>query len=400
MSAGAGSSTTRPDGRTCFVIMPFGEKKDVAGNPVDFDKIYDEIIVPTIEGAGLVCERCDRVDGAGNIHRRMFELIWQADVALVDLSTLNPNVFYELGVRHALRRSVTILIRRKGTRVPFNIANLSVIEYDETDAPGLEEVRRRIIRFIEAGSNRGHTDNYVSEALSLRISDTPRPVTVRKVFRYAIDGAVKTELCIITGELRNIHGIDIWVNSENTNMQMARFYEPFVSSLIRYEGAEKTITGHVKQDTINNELQAVMDGQHSVPPAHVMPTGSGQLKAKNGVKRIFHVAAVSGTIARGYRVVESVEQCVTNALRLADSEPFRQEGLRSILFPLLGISTPLKSERETVESLFTAATSYVRDYPATGIEQIYFLAWSENELDLCRAILKGDRGVREIPADK
>jgi hypothetical protein len=335
------------------------------------------------------------VDEAGNIHRRMFQLLWTADVALVDLSLLNPNVFYELGIRHALRRSMTILIRRKETGVPFNISNLNVIEYDETDSLGIEEVQRKIARFIKAGYERGHIDNYVSEVLALKISDTPRPVTVRQVFRYDIRGMENKHLCIITGDLRNIHGIDIWVNSENTNMQMARYYEPFVSSVIRYEGAVKTITGHVKEDTINNELQLLMAGEYSVPPGHVIPTTAGQLNAQNGVKRIFHVAAVAGSVARGYRVIESVEQCVTNALKLADSDTFEQEHLRSILFPLLGISTPLRSERDTVQSLFTAAISYFANYPSSRIEAVYFLAWSEAELELCLSILADDRTVSE-----
>lgn len=384
------------DNRTCFVIMPFGEKTDVQGARVNFDRIYDDFIVPTVEMAGLACERCDRIDEAGNIHRRMFQLIWTADVALVDLSLLNPNVFYELGIRHALRRSVTILVRRKGTGVPFNISSLDVIEYDETDSQSLEVAQRKILNSIKAGYQQGHVDNYVSEVLGLSITDVPKPFAERRMFWYAINGLETKRLCVITGDLRNVQGIDVWVNSENTNMQMARYYDFSVSSVIRYEGAEKTITGRVKRDLINDELERIMDGEYSVPPAHVIATASGHLRQKNGVKRIFHVAAVDGGIGQGYRVVESVDRCVTNALKLADSGAFENEDLRNILFPLLGISTRLKSERDTVRSLFAAALGYLRDYPLSRIEDVYFLAWSEAEVDLCRSILSGDERVKEI----
>lgn len=387
---------TRSDTRTCFVIMPFGEKQDVAGVTVNFDLFDDTFIVPTVEGAGLSCERADRVDEAGNIHRRMFELIWTADVAIVDLSLLNPNVFYELGIRHALRNSTTILLRRRGTNIPFNVSNLSVIEYDETDAQNLTAVGQKIGRYIRAGYERGHVDNYVNDVLGLRISARPKPVTVRQVFRYAIDGLDGKHINIITGDLRNIHGIDVWVNSENTNMQMARYYEPFVSSVIRYEGAEKSITGRVTDDTINNELQRLMAGESSVPQAHVIPTTAGQLTANNGVKWIFHVAAVAGSIGHGYRVIEPIDQCVTNVLRLADSPRFAQQPLRSVLFPLLGIGTPLHSERETVQSLFAAAQSYLLNFPSSRIEEVYFVAWSESELSLCRSILAGTPGIEEV----
>ncbi len=294
--------------------MPFGEKTDVQGARVNFDRIYDEFIVPAVELAGLACERCDRIDEAGNIHRRMFQLIWTADVALVDLSLLNPNVFYELGIRHALRKSVTILVRRKGTGVPFNISSLDVIEYDETDSKSLEAARRRIVNAIKAGYEHGHVDNYVSEVLGLSITDVPKPFAERRKFWYEVNGLQAKRLCVITGDLRNVQGIDIWVNSENTNMQMARYYDFSVSSIIRYEGAEKTATGRVKSDLINDELERIMDGEYSVPPAHVIPTSAGRLRQKNGVRRIFHVAAVEGGIGQGYRVVESVDRCVTNAL--------------------------------------------------------------------------------------
>lgn len=386
-----------PRTRRCFVIMPYGERTDVASVVVDFDRIYRDILAPTIESAGMECIRCDQIDEAGHIHRRMFEQIWKCEVAVADLSLLNPNVFYELGMRHALRRSVTVLIRRKGTAVPFNLGNLSVLEYDETDAGQLADFRRRLVRYIETGLRDGHTDNVVSEVLALRISDSPKPIGVRRVYSHPLSARPGKAIHVITGDLREIHDIDVWVNSENTNMQMARFYEPFVSSVIRYEGAEKSVTGRVREDTIQDELHRLMDGEHSVPPAHVLATGAGRLRQTNGVRQVFHAAAVAGGVGVGYRVVEAVERCVTNALKLADSPEFSSAGLRSILFPLLGISTPLRSQRDTVQSLFAAAIGYLENYPASGIDDVYFLAWTEDERDLCLDILAADPAVRAVP---
>lgn len=383
--------------RNCFVIMPYGERTDVAGVNVDFDRIYREILCPTIESLSIDSVRCDEIDEAGHIHRRMFEQIWRSEVAVVDLSLLNPNVFYELGMRHALRRSVTVLIRRKGTNVPFNLANLSVLEYVETDAKSLADFKRKLVRYIKAGLEDRHTDNVVSEVLALRISDSPKPIGTRKVYNHILPGSPGKSIHVITGDLREIHGIDVWVNSENTNTQMARFYEPFISSVIRYEGAEKTVTGRVKEDTIQDELHRLMGGEQSVPPAHVLATTAGRLSQTNGVKHVFHAAAVTGSIGVGYRVVEAVERCVTNALKLADSAAFADGRLRSILFPLLGISTPLRSERETVQSLFAAAIGYLANYPASRIDEVYFLAWTEAELDLCLSMLAAEPAVQALP---
>src|SRR3954471_2371690 len=88
----------------CFVIMPYGPKPDLNGRTVNFDTIYEKMIKPAIgEVPGLECCRCDDDRQPGWIPARMIEQIFEAPVAIVDTSTLNPNVFYELGVRHALR---------------------------------------------------------------------------------------------------------------------------------------------------------------------------------------------------------------------------------------------------------------------------------------------------------
>src|SRR5260370_947055 len=100
----------------CFVIMPYGKKDDLNGKAIDFDKIYNTIIKAAVKKLkGFKCIRCDDISKPGWVHKRMIEHIFQARVAIVDISTLNANVFYELGVRHALRKGITVIIRREGT---------------------------------------------------------------------------------------------------------------------------------------------------------------------------------------------------------------------------------------------------------------------------------------------
>src|SRR5262245_29181338 len=122
----------------CFVIMPFGEKKDADGEAIDFDELYRKVIRAAVEGElirglgvpKIECVRCDEIAQAGWVHRLMISQIYSAEVAIVDLSTLNPNVFYELGVRHAIHRAVTVLLCRQGTKTPFNIAGFNHISYN------------------------------------------------------------------------------------------------------------------------------------------------------------------------------------------------------------------------------------------------------------------------------
>jgi hypothetical protein len=121
----------------CFVIRGFGEKKDSGGKLIDFDKVDKELIKPAMQKCGLDGGTTAVVQGAGPIHQDMFQLILRAAVVICDVTVHNPNVFYELGVRHALRKKHTLLI--KGTpsddRAPFDIAGLRYMEYSWAD-PG------------------------------------------------------------------------------------------------------------------------------------------------------------------------------------------------------------------------------------------------------------------------
>ncbi len=87
----------------CFVLMPFGKKPDGSGRSIDFDAVYANVIAPAIEAADLEPLRADEEQSGGIIHKAMFERLLLCEYAVADLTTANPNVFYELGVRHALR---------------------------------------------------------------------------------------------------------------------------------------------------------------------------------------------------------------------------------------------------------------------------------------------------------
>lgn len=117
----------------CFVLMPFGTKPDDAGRTVRFDAIYDKVLRPAIEGAGMEPLRADEERVGGIIHKPMFERLILCDYAIADLTTANANVFYELGVRHANRPSTTLMLFHEGSRLPFDIRPFRALPYALTD---------------------------------------------------------------------------------------------------------------------------------------------------------------------------------------------------------------------------------------------------------------------------
>ncbi|HUP24370.1 MAG TPA: TRAFs-binding domain-containing protein [Thermoanaerobaculia bacterium] len=114
----------------CFVLMPFGKKADPAGREIDFDDVYGRLIGPAIEDAGLQPVRADEEVVGGIIHKPMFERLLLCDYAVADLTLANANVFYELGVRHAVRPFTTVLVFAAGQRLPFDLAPMRGLPYD------------------------------------------------------------------------------------------------------------------------------------------------------------------------------------------------------------------------------------------------------------------------------
>lgn len=391
----------------CFVIMPFGEKKDVDGNTVNFDALYEDFIRKAIEGPSMKdaggplieCIRCDRIGEAGWVHRKMISHIYNDDIAVVDLSTLNPNVFYELGVRHSLRRSVTVLLRRKGTTTPFNIQGFSMIEYDPAVEDSLLTARKQIAEHVVRGLHGQFSDSLVHEVLGATLFDRmpPERLDPEPPYYFRIRHAPQKRIGILTGDLQFVQEkVDVWVNSENTNMQMARFYERSGSAVIRFFGAKRDEKDRVVEDTIADELSGVMGSEKSVDPGTILVTSAGELTKSHGVRRIFHAAAVQGKVGFGYRPVPDIETCVSNALAKADSPKYAPEKLTSLLFPLMGTGAGGAELKEGIQRLLNAAINYFQLKPQTVVNTAYFLAFTNKQRDMCLSLLRS-ADLDELP---
>ena len=104
-----------------FIAMPFGTKPGTDGRDIDFNRIYSELLKPALEAAGCEVFRADEEQRAGDIRTDMFQELLVADLVLADLTLDNPNVWYELGVRHALRARGVVLVQGPRPTSPFDI---------------------------------------------------------------------------------------------------------------------------------------------------------------------------------------------------------------------------------------------------------------------------------------
>jgi hypothetical protein len=109
-----------------FVVRPFGVK-----NGIDFEKVDRELISPALDRLEMTGRTTMEIARAGNIRADMFNLLLTADIVVADISIHNANVFYELGVRHALRDRSTFLLRASIDEVPFDLKTDRYLTYPQ-----------------------------------------------------------------------------------------------------------------------------------------------------------------------------------------------------------------------------------------------------------------------------
>lgn len=124
--------------KSCFVIIGYGKKPSFANGKqrfLDLDQTYKYLIKPVFDELKIDCYRAIDKNLSGSIDQLMLEEIKNAEIAVVDLSTLNANVMWELGVRHALRDKHTILICEKEqmSSIPFDVNSFVIHQYTHSE---------------------------------------------------------------------------------------------------------------------------------------------------------------------------------------------------------------------------------------------------------------------------
>jgi hypothetical protein len=148
----------------CFVLMPFGRKPAPGGSFVDFDAVYRDLIAPAIAAADLEPLRADEEQAGGIIHKPMFERLILCEYAVADLTTANANVFYELGLRHAVKPYTTaLLFAASGGPLPFDVNLLRGLPYTlgADGRPARAEDDRRVLAERLVAARAGLADSPV-----------------------------------------------------------------------------------------------------------------------------------------------------------------------------------------------------------------------------------------------
>jgi hypothetical protein len=143
--------------------MPFF--KTASCSEEEWTRIFEKIIKPTVEGSGLdyICHRSTAT--RGNIVKDIMRDLWESFVVIADLTDKNANVYYELGIRHALRNR-TILISQNRDDIPFDLNNYANYVYEWKTEKGRKSFIDHVIGLLlEIENNPERDDNPVSDFL-------------------------------------------------------------------------------------------------------------------------------------------------------------------------------------------------------------------------------------------
>ena len=187
-----------------FIVRPFGTK-----GGINFDEVHNQLIAPALAACDIQGGTTEPFLQAGNIRADMFQQLLVADVVIADISAHNANVFYELGIRHALQPKRTLLLRAKSRQdpaqrspqdeVPFDLRTDRYLEYDSENPAKKVELLKEALRQTLASEK---PDSPVFQMLpDLEAQERSRFLPVPLAFHEDVDLALKRKQIGLLGLL-------------------------------------------------------------------------------------------------------------------------------------------------------------------------------------------------------
>jgi nudix-type nucleoside diphosphatase (YffH/AdpP family) len=216
------------------------------------------------------------------------------------------------------------------------------------------------------------------------------------VVKYEVVGNPGHIIGYRTGSIEFVKDVHAWVNPENTDMMMDRFFGNSISARVRYLGANKDEDdGSVVEDTIQESLRGAIGERAHVKIGTVLVTESGMLRGTHEVKLIFHVAAVEGGVGEGITAEKNdLRKCVEKVLARIEQEndgywrKFWKDNIDTVIFPMMGAGEGGIRPEVAANEIIPAAIDYFVSTTNTTLREIYFSAYKLRDKSACDEIFE------------
>ncbi|EOA7923596.1 hypothetical protein [Klebsiella quasipneumoniae] len=174
--------------KKCFIVTPIGSSDSLTRRKAQ--GILDSVIKPILSTMDFEVSVAHEISSPGSITKQVIEHLLKSELVIVNLTELNPNVMYELAVRHAVRLPV-VAIAEEGTILPFDISDERTIFY-KNDMLGANEIKPLLIKAIESSMSESEPDNPIYRvAQALIIQESKNATTVEKYLINRLDDIEK-----------------------------------------------------------------------------------------------------------------------------------------------------------------------------------------------------------------
>ncbi|MGB7532545.1 MAG: DUF4268 domain-containing protein [Halobacteriota archaeon] len=363
-----------------FILMPFSATKSKSEE--EWTEIYQYLFLPAWRSFGIECERINIP--RGQITKEIIKELYEAPVVFADLTDSNPNVMYELGIRHAFKKP-SLLVKYEGGDIPFDVKTYMIHEYQNTPH-GLKELKRIIKDFLNDIENKPEEpDNPVWEFLYR---------TDLEKTKQRLEYIEKTGIELMS---------DLKKNIEKSILQSDYVYNEILRNLhnpnIRIR--ERTIRGIAEIKTtqfVQPIIELLQNGERSIMREAIKALG--QIGSKEATKPLLNILLEDSDDYLREEALQALKwigdkSIVPSLLKILESDPI--DRIRELTANVLGsfgdswaisaLSTALKSDPDF----------RVRSNAATSLG---IIGSQEVKSDLVRAMKKDSRRTVRVSAIK
>lgn len=234
--------------KECFIIMPISNNENYAEG--HFNRVYNHLIIPACELAGFKALRADDIINTNYIAIDIIKRIIESDMAICDLSSQNPNVLYELGIRQAFNKPVT-LIKDSNTKRIFDIQGFRDFEYDENLR--IDNIENAVENLAELIQNTYNSQGEEINSLVSLLSLTPAKLKENKKTISTETALILNTLSVLEKKISTIENRNL--SSKNIDYQIPtsrKFYGGQISKVIESDELPPNVGERLSRQDINN----------------------------------------------------------------------------------------------------------------------------------------------------